>query len=508
MPRSDRVISTSSDIALSRDDKSTYPSTASTFGTNPLIITTAMSSLLSLPPEICNTIFEEVSARDVINLRRVCRRTNALSSHQFGLKCLADLSFIWSSYSLQGLLDISTHPLGRYVKRLTFATHFIYSERLTEDPVEQRKARLQDIFVQWDERNKSLVRALENLQRLGVRPILGVYDILIPWMSLDDSDSYSNDRQLRKGYGYEEFYGALTTTEISYPPFTHTIEYVLKAAQQAKLPIKAFHIHWNQHAKHEQDELRVLSEQHLFSEPGKLNSGFELLVNLEHFKQFELRIPDHTIKVMIDTGRQKFELRVIHAKAIGVAQHPILPVIDWIRLPLKTLLPFMDVGHCFREIRLASMHMSAGFLIDFLTKQARTLRVLHLESIIMPLYDESLDVGIHVDDVAQSFLSKLKNSLSLEYLRMSRLCDVDDRSRLIGGHDDTWVGKQAVQDGLQIYIQREEDGEYSVDEEVSDDDEGEWISVHHSEDEDEGEVWPNTLHHGNNEGPTQQSDVG
>ncbi|KAI4843640.1 hypothetical protein E4T44_06634 [Aureobasidium sp. EXF-8845] len=453
-----------------------------------------MSSLLSLPPEICNTIFEEISARDVMNLRRVCRRTNALSSHQFGLKCLADLSFIWSSYSLQGLLDLSTHPLGRYVKRLTFATHFIYSERLTEDPAEQRKARLQDIFVQWDERNKSLVRALENLQRLGVRPILGVYDILMPWMSLDNSDSYSNDRQLRKGYGYEKFYGTVTT-EVSYPPFTHTIEYVLKAAQQAKLPIEAFHIHWDRHAKHEQDEVRVLCEQHLFSEPGRLSSDFELLVTLEHIKRIEIEAPNRTSRFLIDTKRQRLELCTELVRGATSIPRNLTPLFDWEHALGTSLPPIIDMDHCFKEIRLALIHTSSGFLSQFLNKQAKTLRVLHLESITMSLYDESLEAGIDVDDTALSFLSMLKHDLSLEYLKMARLSDGEDRSRLIGGHDDTWVGKQAIQDGLQIYIQREEDGEHSVDEDVSDSDEGEWIAVHHSEnEEDEHEVWPDTLH--------------
>jgi hypothetical protein len=459
-----------------------------------------MSSLLSLPPEICNAIFEEVSARDVINLRRVCRRTNALSSHQFGLKFLADLSFIWSSYSLKGLLDLSTHPLGRYVKRLTFATNFIYSERLTEDPVEQRKARLQDIFVQWDERNKSLVRALENLQKLGVRPILGVYDILMPWMSLDNSDSDSDtyDRGLRKGYGYEEFYGTVATG-ISYPPFAHTIEYVLKAAQQAKLPIKAFHIHWSRHAKHEQDECRMLCEQHLLSGPGRLSSDFELLVTLEQFKHNELDIPNGTSRVLIDTKRQKLELCTLPAReASGFPWHS-MALLDREHPFLIPLLPLIDVDHCFREIRLIFLHASVGFLSKFLSKQAKTLRVLHLESIIMPLYDGALEGGFDVDDAAKFFLSVLKNDLSLEYLRMTRLCDEDDRSRLIGGHDDTWVGKQAIQNGLQIYIQREEDGEHSVDEDVSDSDEGEWIAVHHSENEEEHEDWPDTVHDGNNE---------
>jgi hypothetical protein len=65
---------------------------------------------------------------------------------------------------------------------------------------------------------------------------------------------------------------------------------------------------------------------------------------------------------------------------------------------------------------------------------------------------------------------------------------------------------------LQIYIQREEDGEHSVDEDMADDDdEGEWISVHHSENEDgsegQSEVWPGTLQNGTNGATTQQSGV-
>jgi hypothetical protein len=68
---------------------------------------------------------------------------------------------------------------------------------------------------------------------------------------------------------------------------------------------------------------------------------------------------------------------------------------------------------------------------------------------------------------------------------MNRVSNSRDQSRLIGGHDDTWTTTEEIQDGLQMYIQREENDEHSVDEEFSDDDEAEWISVHHSEDEDE-----------------------
>jgi hypothetical protein len=469
-----------------------------------------MSSLLSLPPEIVNTILEEVSGSDVMSIRRACRLTNALSSHQFGLKCLADLSFIWSSYSLQGLLDISRHPLGRYVKRLTFATHFIYAERLTEDPVEQREARLQNSFVQWDQRIELVVRALENLRELSVRPILGVYDLLVPWIALDASDSDSSDRRPRRGYGHEEFYGA-DKPEVSYPSFTHAVEYVLKAAQQANLPIRAFHIHWDAHTPHEHNELSVLVERHLFSEPGTLNPDFEFLTTLEHIQRFEVDIPNSTNRISIDTKRQKLELYTLKTKTVGVSHLPSI-LLEWESLDLTPLRLPMVMDHCFREIHLTFLHTSVGFLISFLKTQAETLRVLHLESIIMPLYDEALNPMDDIQDAALSFLSMLKDDLSLEYLRMTRLSAEEDRSRLVGGHDDTWVGKQEIQDGLQIYIQREEDGEHSVDEDMADDDDdGEWISVHHSEDEDgsedQSEVWPGTLQNGTNGATTQQSGV-
>lgn len=441
-----------------------------------------MASLSSLPPEILNTVVEGLSGSDVINVRRVCRRTNALSSHQFGLKCLADLSFIWSSYSLQGLLDLSRNPLGRYVRRLTFATHFIYAERLTEDPAEQRTARRKSLFEQWEERNELLAQALENLQKLSVQPILGVYDILVPWTSLDDSES--GDRTYRKGYGFQKYYG---TDDEPRPPFVHTIEYVLKAAQRANLPVKAFHVHWDKDAKHGEDELRVLREQHLFSAPGVFKPGFELLTTLEQFDDFASKIPDSVTRTLIDTKNRKLELSTVKQKGVKLSIHPVT-YFDW------RILPPGEMDHCFREIRLALLSTQFDRLTTFLTNQARTLRVLHLEAIHIPLYEANPEAtGATPDHTALNFLSMLRNDLSLEYLRMTRLSDELDEARLIGGHDDTWVGREEIQDGLQMYIQREEDGEFSVDEELNDDDEGEWISVHHSEDEDDGEAQPDAL---------------
>ncbi|KAK5999868.1 hypothetical protein QM012_004956 [Aureobasidium pullulans] len=459
-----------------------------------------MPSLLSLPPEIFNAVVDDISGRDVMSLRLVCRHTNALSTHHFGLKCLTNLSFIWTPYSLQGLLDLSKHPSGRYIKRLNFATSFVYAENLTEDPEEQREARNKTIFEQWDERNELVVQALKNLQRCGVQPDLGVFDV--PWNLLDvRDDSKSNVR--RFGYGYQKFYGAAKPDAMEgepgdtvepRPPFFHAIEFVLKAAQQAELPVKAFYVHREAGTAHEPDDLQVLREQYLIAKPGQLRPDFEITITILFFEA--KNEPGFTSKVLIDTKRSRYQFSTLPLGDVNWSTQSRANF-DWYGFPLLPPHPphgqsYEDMDHCFRELSISFCDASIGALSVFLMSQARTLRVLHLEHITMLYLDDESDEVLE-------FLLMLKDNLSLEYLKLARLSSKDDRSRLIGGHDDTWTSKEEIQEGLQMYIQREENDEHSVDENWNDDDddEGEWITVHHSENEDEEEeVWPEIPQHG------------
>lgn len=463
-----------------------------------------MASLLSLPPEIFSAVLDDVPGHDLINLRLVCRHTSAQSSHHFGLKCLKDLSFIWSPYSLQELLDLSKHPFGRYVKRLNFATHFIYTEKLTGDPDEQRDARMRGIFEQWDKRNEMLLQALKNLRKLGVEPVFGVFDV--PWNLLDTRDDSKSDVR-RYGYGYEKFYGAARSdglygesigTAEPRPPFVHAIEYVLEAAQQAELPVKAFHIHREIGTQHKQDELQMLREQYLLAKPGELRPDFEITATVLFFEA--KNEPGYISKVYIDTKRLRYEYCTSPSENVAWSTQSRANF-DWYGTSLHPPLEQgrRDMNHCFREISITMCDASLELLSDFLLSQRKSLRILHLEHITMRNF---LD---NSDEVVQ-FFQMLKNRLSLEYLKMARLSSKDDRSRLIGGHDDTWTTREEIREGLEMYIEREENDEHSVDEGWSDDDEGEWISVHHSENEDDEEVWPGTSH--NEDGiTTEQPDA-
>ncbi|THV96716.1 hypothetical protein D6D27_02525 [Aureobasidium pullulans] len=153
-----------------------------------------MASLLSLPPEIFEAVLEDVDGDDVLNLRRVNRRISALSTHQFGLKCLADLSFFCHQDSLKGLLELVAHPLGRYIKRLTFSTHVDWPfQGPLVDKIERERPRVLDT---WDfgKSSSPLTQALRTLDGLGIRPILGIYDPLrwtIPEVAGKEKDTAS-----------------------------------------------------------------------------------------------------------------------------------------------------------------------------------------------------------------------------------------------------------------------------------------------------------------------------
>ncbi|KAI5241426.1 hypothetical protein E4T43_05499 [Aureobasidium subglaciale] len=487
-----------------------------------------MASLSSLPPEIFNAVLDGLHGRDVTNLRLVGRRISALSNHQFGLKCLPDLSFIWSPYSLQGLLDLSAHPLGRYIRRLTFATHFVYAEKFTDDPEELQQLKHKTMFEQWDERLKVVVQALDNLKRQGAQPTLGVYDILVPWIPLDhddeDSDHNNNNSDKdtvpqRKGYGYERFYGKIEQGVNPQASNVHAVQYVLKAAQQANLPIRGFQAHLDDQLRHPvniTDEFQILKEQHLCPQPGHLDPNFGRFVITSGWKLWETA-PTLRFQSSIDTKRQAYEFFTIPPKHDPMLRQisvkfGTVPQRGQTTLDGALMITSLRMHNCLREVRLAYCSTTVNFLTTFLRAQSDTLRILYLEHVHLEVAEHGDAVADEANQTGLDLLLALRNDLQLEYLRIMRCCSLYERSRLIGGHDDTWIGRDEIQEGLQIYIKREEDDEHSVDSSWSSEDEGEWISVHHSEneeeeEEEEDELVAHFLAGRNDEESTEQPDV-
>ncbi|KEQ83414.1 hypothetical protein M438DRAFT_346369 [Aureobasidium pullulans EXF-150] len=438
-----------------------------------------MASLLSLPPEIFEAVLEDVDGDDVLNLRRVNRRISALSTHQFGLKCLADLSFLCHQVSLKGLLELVAHPLGRYIKRLTFSTHVDWPfQGPLVDKIERERPRVLDT---WDfgKSSSPLTQALRTLDGLGIRPILGIYDPLVPWIALDDTRSGRE----RKGYGFDKFYGDMQVKPTMRTWALMTVRAVLDAVEQAGFPLREFHAHLDSHRRSEDGLDTDLFDflKYRFITPAFREPDLDLEVVYNSFN----RQANLNFQINIDTKSQKYEYLTLPN-----------PERDWLRHPRMSLVQreglvpsISNMPHKFHQLRLALVDTSFRFLTELLGSQADTLRILHLEYVTINLFDEEEDDdnlwAADPDATGLNVLLFLRDELDLDYLRMNRVSNSRDQSRLIGGHDDTWTTTEEIQDGLQMYIQREENDEHSVDEEFSDDDEAEWISVHHSEDEDE-----------------------
>ncbi|TIA32864.1 hypothetical protein D6C78_07945 [Aureobasidium pullulans] len=438
-----------------------------------------MASLLSLPPEIFEAVLEDVDGDDVLNLRRVNRRISALSTHQFGLKCLADLSFLCHQDSLKGLLELVAHPLGRYIKRLTFSTHVDWPfQGPLVDKIERERPRVLDT---WDfgKSSSPLTQALRTLDGLGIRPILGIYDPLVPWIALDDTRSGRE----RKGYGFDKFYGDIQVKPTMRTWALMTVRAVLDAVEQAGFPLREFHAHLDSHRRSEDGLDTDLFDflKYRFITPAVREPDLDLEVVYNSFN----RQANLNFQINIDTKSQKYEYLTLPN-----------PERDWLRHPRMSLVQreglvpsISNMPHSFHQLRLALVDTSFRFLTELLGSQADTLRILHLEYVTINLFDEEEDDdnlgAADPDATGLNVLLFLRDELDLDYLRINRVSNSRDQSRLIGGHDDTWTTTEEIQDGLQMYIQREENDEHSVDEEFSDDDEAEWISVHHSEDEDE-----------------------
>ncbi|CAD0026488.1 unnamed protein product [Aureobasidium pullulans] len=438
-----------------------------------------MASLLSLPPEIFEAVLEDVDGDDVLNLRRVNGRISALSTHQFGLKCLADLSFLCHQDSLKGLLELVAHPLGRYIKRLTFSTHVDWPfQGPLVDKIERERPRVLDT---WDfgKSSSPLTQALRTLDGLGIRPILGIYDPLVPWIALDDTRSGRE----RKGYGFDKFYGDMQVKPTMRTWALMTVRAVLDAVEQAGFPLREFHAHLDSHRRSEDGLDTDLFDflKYRFITPAFREPDLDLEVVYNSFN----RQANLNFQINIDTKSQKYEYLTLPN-----------PERDWLRHPRMSLVQreglvpsISNMPHKFHQLRLALVDTSFRFLTELLGSQADTLRILHLEYVTINLFDEEEDDdnlwAADPDATGLNVLLFLRDELDLDYLRMNRVSNSRDQSRLIGGHDDTWTTTEEIQDGLQMYIQREENDEHSVDEEFSDDDEAEWISVHHSEDEDE-----------------------
>ncbi|KEQ87490.1 hypothetical protein M438DRAFT_290090, partial [Aureobasidium pullulans EXF-150] len=149
---------------------------------------------LTLPNEILLTISNAVDPEDLPNFRLTCKTLNDVSAKAFGEKRLAHGRFIFTEFSMQGLVDLTAHPVfGPCVREIMFGTHRVTNNLrtllnhiemlgITDNDRAMEVLRLFD--EKWTRRSDFETRLLElmlgealcNLQMWGSGVILGVFD--------------------------------------------------------------------------------------------------------------------------------------------------------------------------------------------------------------------------------------------------------------------------------------------------------------------------------------------
>ncbi|KAH0028825.1 hypothetical protein KCU78_g3502, partial [Aureobasidium melanogenum] len=129
---------------------------------------------LTLPDELLTKISDNVALEDLPNFRLTCKTLANISAKHFGEKRLAHRRFIFTEYSIRGLVDMTAHPvIGPRVKSIINITDNakamevlrMYDERRTE------RSDFQSNHLRW-----LLREAIANLVHWATRITIGTFD--------------------------------------------------------------------------------------------------------------------------------------------------------------------------------------------------------------------------------------------------------------------------------------------------------------------------------------------
>jgi hypothetical protein len=190
-----------------------------------------MVHISSLPHGLLGLIAAAADPNDLANLRLTSKDLCAAATRPFGLSRLAHRRSIVSPYSLQGLIELTAHPvLAPCMKSISLGTYRVNNHH-KRHILNAREAadvaasfRVQYNFERDGHSLYALRQALSNLKHRSIRFGLGMHDDLI-------DDQYSIHHQpgsvwtpgIRGAYGFEQLYGLLDLRHVGRREATGTL---------------------------------------------------------------------------------------------------------------------------------------------------------------------------------------------------------------------------------------------------------------------------------------------
>lgn len=220
-------------LSISTEDEMTSPAPNSNEASQP---ERHEPTFNGLPGELKKMVVDRVRDSDLPNLRLSNKELNGIAIKPFGERCLAECRFLLSRHSLQGLVELTAHPIlgksaevdsgvhranflkGPCVQKVPFNT-YSFTTRLHEWPGTKGKimskaecqtkwTRIQSLSDQtmmlFSSRDifNLLGQAISNLKKHTHKVTFGVYD--------DVLNRGTAREILRKGYGLDKFWGNIS----------------------------------------------------------------------------------------------------------------------------------------------------------------------------------------------------------------------------------------------------------------------------------------------------------
>ncbi|THY76968.1 hypothetical protein D6C94_02689 [Aureobasidium pullulans] len=165
--------------------------------------------ITTLPSEVLGIIVHHCDDGDLGNLRLSCKTLSTAATRPFGRRCLAERRFVFAEYSMQGLVDLTVHPVfSPCVRSLSFGICRLEMPKYESASTDASRQKLSELvdknndFVHSGTHLLMLVQALQNLKAHGnLQVSLGIFD--------DTNRGYYGE-PFYEGYGYDAAYATFS----------------------------------------------------------------------------------------------------------------------------------------------------------------------------------------------------------------------------------------------------------------------------------------------------------
>ncbi|KEQ97532.1 hypothetical protein AUEXF2481DRAFT_27772 [Aureobasidium subglaciale EXF-2481] len=362
------------------------------------------TNISSCPSEVLHMIASAAESADLAKLRLVSKQWYDVSTKLFGLAKLRHPRFVISPYSLQGLVDLTAHPiLGPCVQSFEIGLYRMKKHLVNARPdhgaTHANIAALKQFpFEQTGMHVILLAEAFTNMSRHCIVPTIGLFD--------NAACAASRHGQHRRVYGHDELYGSVSLSRHGTPRAAQTLKALIKALSSSRCSISglSLDLEWTPLARQALSRHPGLLEavqEFVISDSGRLKSGIDLILRL--LESTEIPLVSHVLEVRNQTRTLRLE-----KLSIEDFEDTNMPQLDQETFGLITSALYHDQ---FRGITVQDCQIGASFT-RLVRAHSKSLR--HLDIRNSDFYDDKFEGIIDL-------LAVIRDELILESMSLCGL---------------------------------------------------------------------------------------